>query len=67
MTDRDYTSDAEADEMMEDVYAETGGAISPTLTPFAGLGTSEPAVEMLDAPTSPEQAEVKDPWETFRK
>jgi hypothetical protein len=67
MTDRDYSSEAEADEMMQDVYAEAGDPMSPTLTPFLSLGTNDPAMELMDGPTSPEQAEAQDLWKTFRK
>jgi len=67
MTDRDYTSEADADEMMESVYAEAGDSMSPTITPFLSLGTNDPAQEMMDGPTSPEQAEASNLWETFKK
>ena len=67
MTDRDYMSEAEADEMMESVYAEAGDSMSPTITPFLSLGTNDPAEEMMDGPTSPEQAEAHTIWETFGK
>jgi hypothetical protein len=67
MTDRDYSSELEADEMMMDVYAEAGDPMSPTVTPFVSLGTHDPARELMDGPTTPEQAEAHDLWETFRK
>jgi hypothetical protein len=66
MTDRDYTSDAEAEEMMASVLAEAEDPMSPTVTPFVSLGTNDPAEEILDGPTTPEQAQAHDLWETFR-
>ncbi|MGH2905551.1 MAG: hypothetical protein ACRDKI_02135 [Solirubrobacterales bacterium] len=66
MIDPQFMSDAEADEMMEDVYAEAGDSMSPTLTPFISLGTNDPAMELMDGPTTPEQAEANDLWGTFK-
>jgi hypothetical protein len=67
MTERDYTSDAEANEMMDQIYEEAGTSMSPTITPFVSLGTNDPSEEIMDGPTTPEQAEARDLWETFSK
>ena len=65
MTDFETMSDAEADEMMESVYAEAGNSMSPTITPFLTLGTNDPAQEMMDGPTTDAQARARDLWGTF--
>jgi hypothetical protein len=66
MTDRDYTSEAEAEEMIESVIAEAEDSMSPAVTPFLSLGTNDPAEEILDGPTTPEQARAHDLWQAFR-
>ncbi|MFY9489051.1 MAG: hypothetical protein WAP35_10220 [Solirubrobacterales bacterium] len=67
MTDHNYLSDAEASEMMDGILAEASDPMSPTVTPFLALGTNDPAMEMVDGPTTPQQAAAHDLWEMFRR
>lgn len=53
----------EADQMMDSILAES--CISPTLTPFVSLGTSDPARELLDGPTCEQQAKANDLFQAF--
>ena len=53
----------EADDMMDGILAESSDAMSPTLTPFVSLGSSEAAI--MDGPTTQRQAEAKDLYQSF--
>jgi hypothetical protein len=64
MTEFSDAMEFEADDMMSGVI-DDAMAMSPTLTPFVSLGTSDPAEEILDGPTSPHQAKAHDLFETF--
>jgi hypothetical protein len=55
--------DSEADDMMDGILDESSGAMSPTLTPFVSLGSSEDAI--MDGPTTPRQAAAKDLYQSF--
>jgi hypothetical protein len=57
----------EADAMMIEIMAESDACISPTLTPFVALGSDDPAMELLDGPATPEQAQAADLWQAFRQ
>lgn len=53
----------EADDMMDGILDEASGAMSPTLTPFVSLGTTDP--EVMDGPTDSRQAAAKDLFQSF--
>lgn len=55
--------DSDADDLMEGILDESSGAMSPTLTPFIGLGTSDSPI--MDGPTTAHQAEAKDLFQSF--
>jgi hypothetical protein len=63
MTDFAENFDSEADDMMDGILDESSGAMSPTLTPFVSLGSSEDAI--MDGPTTQHQAEAKDLYQSF--
>ncbi len=65
MTDRETQYEAMAGETMDEILAEASDPASPTLTPFVTLGTSDPAEELRDGPTTAEQAKARDLWQTF--
>lgn len=65
MTAFDEAMEFEANEMMDGILEEASHSMSPTLTPFLSLGTDDPAMEIMDGPTSARQAEAKDLFETF--
>lgn len=65
MTDFDEAIESEANEMMDGILEEASDSMSPTLTPFVSLGTSDPAMEVLDGPSSDRQATAKDLFEAF--
>jgi hypothetical protein len=67
MTFPDPAYESEADEMMNEIIAESESGISPTVTPFVSLGSDDPAMELIDGPTTPEQAQASDLWQTFRQ
>ena len=49
--------------MMDGILSESADAMSPTLTPFVGLGSSE--APLMDGPTTPHQAVAKDLYQSF--
>lgn len=65
MTAFDEAMEFEANEMMDGILEEASHSMSPTLTPFLSLGTDDPAMEIMDGPTSAKQAEAKDLFEAF--
>lgn len=65
MTAFDEAMEFEANEMMDGILEEASSSMSPTLTPFLSLGTDDPAMEIMDGPTSAKQAEAKDLFDTF--
>lgn len=64
MTEFGEAMELEADDMMNGII---GDAIdgAPTITPFLSLGTNDPAMEIMDGPTTEHQAKAKDLFETF--
>ena len=67
MTFPDPAYESEADSMMSDIMSESEDGVSPTITPFVALGSDDPAMELIDGPTTPEQAQAADLWQTFRQ
>ncbi|MGB0872842.1 MAG: hypothetical protein ACPGWS_01085 [Solirubrobacterales bacterium] len=65
MTAFDEAMEFEANEMMDGILEEASDSMSPTLTPFLTLGTDDPAMEIMDGPTTARQAEAKDLFEAF--
>lgn len=65
MTAFDEAMEFEANEMMDGILEEASSSMSPTLTPFLSLGTDDPALEIMDGPTSAKQAEAKDLFDAF--
>jgi hypothetical protein len=63
MTEFAENFDNEADDMMDGILSESNDAMSPTLTPFVSLGSSE--APLLDGPTTQHQAEAKDLYQSF--
>jgi hypothetical protein len=63
MTEFAESFENEADDMMEGILAESSDAMSPTLTPFVSLGSSEDAI--MDGPTTKHQSEAKDLFQSF--
>jgi hypothetical protein len=55
--------ESEADQMMDNILAES--CISPTLTPFVGLGSTDPARTLVDGPTTSHQAAAHDLFQAF--
>lgn len=58
----------EAADVMDDIMAESllaGSCVSPTLTPMLSLGTADPAEELIDGPTTPQQARANDLFQSF--
>jgi hypothetical protein len=65
MTDRNYTSDVEANEMMDEVLADAEFlSTSPVLTPFVTLGTDDPGAGLIDS-ANPPTAGAHDLWQAF--
>lgn len=63
MTEFAANFDAEADDMMDGILAESNDAMSPTLTPFVSLGTADDA--LMDGPTTQHQADARDLFQSF--
>ena len=63
MTEFAANFESEADDMMDGILAESNDAMSPTLTPFVSLGTSE--TPLMDGPTTQHQAGAKDLFQAF--
>jgi hypothetical protein len=55
--------DREADDMMDGILSESNDAMSPTLTPFVSLGSSD--APLMDGPTTQHQAKAKDLYQSF--
>lgn len=55
--------ESEADDMMDGILSESNDAMSPTVTPFVSLGTSD--APLMDGPTTKRQAEAKDLFQSF--
>lgn len=65
MTEFEEAMEFEHNDMMDGILDEASGAMSPTLTPFLSLGTDDPAMAIMDGPSSSKQAEAKDLFESF--
>ncbi len=63
MTEFAENFENEADDLMDGILAESNDAMSPTLTPFVSLGTSD--TPLMDGPTTQHQAEAKNLFQTF--
>lgn len=63
MTEFAENFENEADDLMDGILAESNDAMSPTLTPFVSLGTSD--TPFMDGPTTQHQAEAKNLFQTF--
>lgn len=63
MTDFAENFDIEADDMMDGILSESNDAMSPTLTPFVSLGSSDE--HLMDGPTTQHQAAAKDLYQSF--
>ena len=63
MTDFAENFDSEADDMMDGILAESNDAMSPTLTPFVSLGSSD--APLMDGPTTQHQAAANDLYQSF--
>lgn len=66
MTEFSEAMEFEADDMMSGVIDDAMD-MSPTLTPFVSLGTNDPALEMMDGPTTAHQAKANDLFESFNE
>jgi hypothetical protein len=53
----------EADDMMDGILAESSDMMSPTVTPFVSLGSTDAPI--MDGPTTQHQAEAKDLFQSF--
>ena len=64
MTEFAERFDDEANEMMNEIIGDAMDG-APTITPFLSLGTNDPALEIMDGPTSSHQAKANTLFEAF--